>query len=142
MVVALVAVLLLFDPTAFGKLNPKRNRAYGQNVRLSTHQDRPDVGGVGLERLAQTPFREVFPSTKAPFRPLGSMAISGIVRRYMKKAGVEAPGAGSRNPSLSLSVCGRRKLVKTEQCVHVDWPEVYITDGEHGMILITFAREL
>jgi len=40
----------LFDPTAFGKLNRKRNGAWGQNVRLSTHQDRPDVGGVGVER--------------------------------------------------------------------------------------------
>ena len=50
MVVALVAVLLLLDPTAFGKLNRKRNGASGQNVRLSTHQDRLDVGGVGVER--------------------------------------------------------------------------------------------
>jgi hypothetical protein len=50
MVVALVAVLLLLDPTALGKLNRKRNGASGQNVRLSTHQDRPDVGGVGVER--------------------------------------------------------------------------------------------
>jgi len=46
-------------------------------------------------RFAQTPFREVFLSTKAPFRPLNSFAISRIVQRYMKKAGVEAPGAGS-----------------------------------------------
>jgi hypothetical protein len=46
MVVALVAVLLLFGPTAFGKMNRKRNGASGQNV----HQDRPDVGGVGVER--------------------------------------------------------------------------------------------
>ena len=50
MVIALVVVLLLLDPTAFGKLNRKRNGAWGQNVRLSTHQDRPDVGGVGVER--------------------------------------------------------------------------------------------
>ena len=49
MVVILVAVLLLLDPTAFGKLNRKRNGASGQNVRLSTHQDRTDVGGVGVE---------------------------------------------------------------------------------------------
>jgi integrase/recombinase XerD len=47
-------------------------------------------------RFAQTPFREVFLSTKAPFRPLNSFAISRIVQRYMKKAGVEAPGAGAR----------------------------------------------
>jgi hypothetical protein len=50
MVVALVAVLLLLEPTAFGRLNRKRNGVSGQNVRLSTHQDRPDVGGVGVER--------------------------------------------------------------------------------------------
>jgi hypothetical protein len=50
MVVALVAVLLLLDPTVFGKLNRKRNGASGQNVRLSTHQDRLDVGGAGVER--------------------------------------------------------------------------------------------
>jgi integrase/recombinase XerD len=47
-------------------------------------------------RFAQTPFREVFLSTKAPFQPLSSLAISRIVRRYMKKAGVQMPGAGSR----------------------------------------------
>jgi integrase/recombinase XerD len=47
-------------------------------------------------RFAETPFREVFLTTKAPFRPLSSVAISIIIRRYMKKAGVEAPGAGSR----------------------------------------------
>jgi hypothetical protein len=49
-VVALVAVFLLLDPTAFGKLNRKRNGASGQNVHLSTHQDLPEVGGVGVER--------------------------------------------------------------------------------------------
>lgn len=47
-------------------------------------------------RFFETPFREVFLTTKAPFRPLSSVAISMIIRRYMKKAGVEAPGAGSR----------------------------------------------
>jgi hypothetical protein len=50
MVVVLVGVLLLFGPTAFGKLNRKRNGASGQNVCLSTHQDRSDFGGVGVER--------------------------------------------------------------------------------------------
>jgi hypothetical protein len=43
-------LLLLLDPTAFGKLNPKRNGASGQNVRRSTHQDRLDIRGVGVER--------------------------------------------------------------------------------------------
>ena len=46
----MVAVLLLLDPTAFGKLNRKRNGALGQNIRLSICQDRLDVGGIGVER--------------------------------------------------------------------------------------------
>ena len=49
MMVALVAVLLLLDPAAFGKLNRKRNGALGQNIRLSICQDRLDVGGIGVE---------------------------------------------------------------------------------------------
>ena len=39
----------LLNPTAFGKLNRKRNGALGQNIRLSICQDRLDVGGVGVE---------------------------------------------------------------------------------------------
>ena len=46
-------------------------------------------------RFSETPFREVFLRTKAPFRPLSSLAISLIVRRYMEKAGVKLPGGGS-----------------------------------------------
>ena len=49
MVVALVAVLLLLDSTAFGKLTRNRNRASSQNLRLSIYQDRLDLGGVGVE---------------------------------------------------------------------------------------------
>jgi hypothetical protein len=49
MVVALAAVLLLLDPTVFGKLNRDRNGATGQNIRLSIYQDRLDVSGVGVE---------------------------------------------------------------------------------------------
>lgn len=47
-------------------------------------------------RPARTEFREVFLTAKAPIRPLNSMAISRIVRRYMQSAGVLKPGAGSR----------------------------------------------
>jgi site-specific recombinase XerD len=47
-------------------------------------------------RNGNTPFREVFLSTKAPFVPISGLAISHIVRNYMSKAGVELPGAGSR----------------------------------------------
>ena len=51
--------------------------------------------GYLRHRFSETPFREVFLGTKAPFRPLSSLAISGIVRRYMEKAGVKPPGGGS-----------------------------------------------
>jgi site-specific recombinase XerD len=47
-------------------------------------------------RPAKVPFREVFLTVKAPFGPLTSLAVSMIVRRAMKKAGVELVGAGSR----------------------------------------------
>jgi hypothetical protein len=63
MMVALVAVLLLLDPAAFGKLNRKRNGASGQNVPLST-QDRLDIGGVGVERKNSVHKIEAFYSTR------------------------------------------------------------------------------
>ena len=47
-------------------------------------------------RPDRTPFREVFLTTKAPFRPLTSVTISRVVRTYMEKAGVAAAGSGSR----------------------------------------------
>src|ERR1700676_1479002 len=47
-------------------------------------------------RFAETSFREVFLSTKAPFRPLSSVAVSMIVRRYMREAGVKVSGSGTR----------------------------------------------
>ena len=47
-------------------------------------------------RPGQTPCRQVFLSVKAPFRPLDSVAISMIVRRHLKHAGVKTPGSGSR----------------------------------------------
>jgi integrase/recombinase XerD len=47
-------------------------------------------------RSDRTPFREVFLTTKAPFRPLTSVVISRIVRNYMEKAGVAMAGRGSR----------------------------------------------
>ncbi len=39
--------------------------------------------------------RKVFLSSRAPFRPLTSLAISNIVRKYMEKAGVKRLGSGS-----------------------------------------------
>ncbi len=46
-------------------------------------------------RCSETSFREVFLTTKAPYQPLTSLAISNIVRRHMKRAGAKAPGTGS-----------------------------------------------
>jgi integrase/recombinase XerD len=51
--------------------------------------------GYLRHRFSETPFREVFLRTKAPFLPLSGPAISTIVRRYMKKAGVKPRGGGS-----------------------------------------------
>lgn len=48
------------------------------------------------QRSDRNPFREVFLTTKAPFRPLTSVVISRIVRNYMQKAGVAVAGNGSR----------------------------------------------
>ena len=47
-------------------------------------------------RPAGTPFREVFLTVKAPFRPPDGSAISRIIQRYLKKAGVKIPGSGAR----------------------------------------------
>ena len=47
-------------------------------------------------RYAKTPFREVFLTIKAPFRPINNRGISHIVRGYMRKAGVTMAGGGSR----------------------------------------------
>jgi integrase/recombinase XerD len=59
----------------------------------------PAVGEAIIEylrhRRSETPFREVFLTNKAPFRPLSSLAVSNIVRRHMKRAGVKTPGTGS-----------------------------------------------
>jgi integrase/recombinase XerD len=48
-----------------------------------------------LRRRPETPFREVFLTAKAPFRPLSTLAVSNIIRRHMKRAGVNTPGTGS-----------------------------------------------
>jgi integrase/recombinase XerD len=47
-------------------------------------------------RPSKTPFREVFLTVNAPLRPLTTLAISHVVRGYMKKVGITTPGAGSR----------------------------------------------
>lgn len=46
-------------------------------------------------RPANTPFRHLFLSPRAPHRPLSGMAISQIVRRHIKKAGLEVPRCGT-----------------------------------------------
>ena len=47
-------------------------------------------------RFAKSPFREIFLTVKAPFRPLNSLVISNIVRGYIAKAGLKMAGSGSR----------------------------------------------
>jgi site-specific recombinase XerD len=58
------------------------------------------VGDAIIEHLkhrrADTPFREVFLSARAPFRPIDGGAIARIVQWHLKKAGVKVPGSGSR----------------------------------------------
>lgn len=44
----------------------------------------------------QSPFRELFLTVKAPFRPLNSLVISHLVRAYMRAAGITQAGAGTR----------------------------------------------
>lgn len=48
-------------------------------------------------RDPRTPHREVFLSAKAPHTPLASMAISGVVKHYMCKAGIHQPGRGAHS---------------------------------------------
>lgn len=46
-------------------------------------------------RYAKTPFREVFLTVKAPFRPISGLVVSNIVHRYLRKAGIKIVGGGS-----------------------------------------------
>jgi integrase/recombinase XerD len=58
----------------------------------------PAVGEAIIEYLRRRPeslFREVFLTAKAPFRPLSTLGVSDIIRRYMKGAGVKTSGTGS-----------------------------------------------
>ncbi len=63
----------------------------------------PLIGAVGEaivrylpHRYSKSPFREVFLSAQAPFRPLRSGAISGIVHRHLERCGVKLPNGGTR----------------------------------------------
>ena len=61
-----------------------------------------------------THFREVFLTTKAPFRPLCSLAISLIIRKYMVRAGVLETGGGSRTlrHSWAIRALGQNSSIK------------------------------
>ena len=48
-------------------------------------------------RPGQSPHRNVFLTVKAPYRPLDTGAISQIVRRNLIRAGIKAPGNGTRS---------------------------------------------
>src|SRR5262249_18331058 len=74
--------------------------------------------GYLRHRFAQTPFREVFLSTKAPFQPLSSLAISQIIRRYMRKAGVTTPCAGSRTLRHSWAIRAHRPSLPRALPIH------------------------
>jgi len=57
------------------------------------------VGEAILSYLRHRPensLRQIFLSTKAPFRPLTSLGIGLRIRTYMSKAGAKMPGGGSR----------------------------------------------
>lgn len=63
----------------------------------------PLVGSVGEaivrylpHRYSKSPFREVFLSAQAPFRPLRSEAISMIVHRHFERCGFKLPNSGTR----------------------------------------------
>ena len=48
-----------------------------------------------LQNRGQSPFRNVFLTVKAPFRPLPSVLISHIVRKHMVAAGIKTRGCGT-----------------------------------------------
>jgi integrase len=48
-----------------------------------------------LKQRPESPFREVFLSVKAPYRPIDGLVVSGISRRHMIRAGVKIPKSGS-----------------------------------------------
>jgi integrase/recombinase XerD len=48
-------------------------------------------------RPGQSPYRNVFLAIRAPYHPLNSEAISQIVHRNLKKAGVKVSGSGTRS---------------------------------------------
>jgi integrase/recombinase XerD len=63
----------------------------------------PLIGAVGEaivrylpHRYSKSPFREVFLSAQAPFRPLRSGAISMIAHRHLERCGVKLPKGGAR----------------------------------------------
>ncbi len=110
------------------------------------------VGEAILRYLRHRPsnsFREVFLGAKAPFGPIDGSAISRIVRRYMRKAGVKVHRGGSHtfrhswairalahdNPMKAIAdVLGHRCLdttfiyakadLKALRQVVMPWPEV------------------
>ena len=69
----------------------------------------PLIGAVGEaivrylpHRYSKSPFREVFLSAQAPFRPLRSGAISMIVHRHFERCGFKLPKSGTANASSFL----------------------------------------
>ena len=84
--------------------------------------------GYLRHRFAQTPFREVFLSTKAPFQPLSGLAISMIVRRYMKAGRRQIARRWLENPAsfLGHSSVGARLAHKVHR--RRAWPPLHRHD--------------
>jgi site-specific recombinase XerD len=101
-----------------------------------------------LRHRKKNEFREIFLSSKAPFNPLSSNAISNIIRQYMDRAGIKVPRSGSHtlrhswairalahdNPIKAIAdVLGHRCInttfiyakadLKTLRQVTMPWPE-------------------
>jgi len=93
-----------------------RARKRGKEVIL------PLIEAVGeailcyLKRRPESPFREVFLSAKAPFRPIDGLVVSGITRRYMIKAGVKVPRSGSHTLRHSWAI---RALAQDSPMKHI-----------------------
>jgi integrase/recombinase XerD len=93
-----------------------RARKRGKEVVL------PLIEAVGeavlcyLKRRPESPFREVFLSARAPFRPIHGLVVSGITRRYMIKAGVKIPKSGSHTLRHSWAI---RALAQDSPMKHI-----------------------
>jgi site-specific recombinase XerD len=82
-------------------------------------------------RPSQTPHREVFLRVPAPHRPLGGIAISGIVRGYMAKIGFSLSRGGTRTLRHSWAIralahdCSIKAIADVLGHRHIDTAFIY-----------------